>query len=126
MAIAFNRRRQIASCQIVGGISQLLPWEHLKATTQVVVGRGIGGAVYICAGIEGIERVAGGTTSVNVVECFEVIGVGSKAGAPAFAEDAPHGVIHDLLWAAARATHLPDRLLSRDGRKVSPDRMQRA
>jgi hypothetical protein len=125
MALAFDRRGQIASCQIVRGISQLLPWEHAKAITQVVARCGIGGAVYIRAGIEGIERIAGGNTSVDVVECLEMIGVRSKASAPAFAKDAPHSVIHHLLWAAARATHLPNRLLRRDGRKASPDRMQR-
>ena len=70
VAIAVDRRCQVALCHILRGISQLRPWERDKTRLQSVRGSLINRVVDIRARIECIEGVASGNTAIDVVGCL--------------------------------------------------------
>src|SRR5689334_18869355 len=98
MALDVQRRAEIASCQIARRIGQLFPRKHTKTALKIVLGLAFYCAVYIRAGIEGIERIARRNTLVDVIGRLQVISVRAVTRPPALAKYPPHRVIQHLLW----------------------------
>jgi len=57
---------------------------------------------------------------VNILGGFQVIGISAKTTPPAFLEDAPNGIIHDLPGCSTGASHFTDGLLGKDGGDCPP------
>src|SRR5579875_443360 len=109
--LTLHRSGKITCLYIRGRIFQLLPGQSLPTCTQHICAHAICRALDIFSWIKGVKGITGSDTVFYILWRFKMVGIGTKAGAPAFGEDAPHGIIHYLLWCTTGACHLTNRLL---------------
>jgi hypothetical protein len=128
----------VGLAQVVGRGLEITPGQRsvpgMEGRFVVVVGCG----VHVVARVNRVKGEAGRRAPVNVGRRLQVIGVGAQCEAslrgpfvPAFLEDTPGGVVHDLVRAAACSSHLADGLLGEDHRQARvagplPDHLRRS
>src|SRR5579884_1119757 len=102
-------RSKIACQQILRRILQCVPGKRFELLMQH--SNRCCCVIDMLSRIKRIEGVACGHTTINIFRGLQMIGVSSKAGAPALGKDSPHGIIKYLLWTAPGTGHLANGLL---------------